>query len=166
MIIRPEAPADLPAIDRIHIEAFREHPYSQQTEHLIVRALRNSGALTLSRVAECEGTVAGHIAFSPARIDGEDLGWYTLGPVGVLPMLQGKGIGSALIREGLEGLRALGAKGCLLVGDPGYYKRFGFQNPPSLQVAEVPPEFFLCLALVGPVPSGLATHHPAFFTLA
>lgn len=74
--------------------------------------------------------------------------------------------GSALIRKGLEGFKSLRAKGCLLVGDPAYDRRFGFQNPPSLRVAEVPPEFALCQALEGPVPSGLATHHPAFFTPA
>lgn len=98
MIIRPERETDLPAIDRINLEAFKDHPYSHQTEHLIVRALRAAGALTLSLVAEAEGEVVGHIAFSPALIDGQDLGWYTLGPVAVLPGHQGQGIGAALVR--------------------------------------------------------------------
>ncbi len=110
--------------------------------------------------------MVGHIAFSPALIDGQDLGWYTLGPVAVLPGHQGQGIGAALIREGLEGLRALGARGCVLVGDPGYYTRFGFRNLPALRVDDVPPEFLMGLLLQGELPRGLVTHHPAFFVTA
>jgi len=166
MTIRPETDADFPAIDRINRDAFLHHPYSHQTEHLIVRALRASKALTLALVAEADGQVVGHVAFSPALIAGQDLGWYTLGPVAVLPAFQGKGIGSSLIQAGLQGIRALGASGCLLVGDPDYYRRFGFQNDASLHVDEVPPDFFMCLAFHGTVPHGLATHHPAFFTTA
>lgn len=166
MIIRPERETDIPAIDRINIKAFRDHPYSHQTEHLIVRALRAAGALTWSLVAEVDGEVVGHIAFSPALIDGRNLGWYTLGPVAVLPAHQGHGLGAALVRAGLEGLRALGARGSVLVGDPGYYTRFGFRHEPSLQVDDVPPEYFLCLPLGAEIPSGLVTHHPAFFVTA
>jgi putative acetyltransferase len=166
MILRPETEADIPAIDQINLEAFLHHPYSHQTEHLIVRALRASGALTLSLVAETEGQVVGHIAFSPALIDGQDLGWYTLGPVAVLPSHQRKGIGSSLIQAGLQGLRELGAKGCLLVGDPNYYLRFGFRHDPSLHIHEVPPEFFMCMSFSNDTPSGLVTHHQAFFTTA
>nr|WP_243323521.1 N-acetyltransferase [Geothrix sp. SG200] len=166
LIIRPETAADIPAIDRINLEAFQNHPYSRQTEHLIVRALRASGALTLSLVAERQGQVVGHIAFSPALIQGEDLGWYTLGPVAVLPSHQRQGIGASLIRAGLDGLRSLGANGCLLVGDPAYYTRFGFRHVPSLGIHEVPPEYVMCLPFTGDVPSGLVTHHPAFFTTA
>jgi putative acetyltransferase len=166
MILRPETAADASAIERVTIDAFLHHPYSHQTEHHIVRALRAAGALSLSLVAEMEGQVVGHIAFSPAVIRGEDLGWYTLGPVAVLPPHQRQGIGSLLIRTGLDRLRALGARGCLLVGDPGYYRRFGFRHLPALRIAEVPAEFFLGLPFGEEVPSGLVTHHPAFFATA
>ena len=166
MNLRPETDADIPAIDRINLDAFLNHPYSHQTEHLIVRALRASGALTLSLVAEVDDQVLGHIAFSPALIDGRDLGWYTLGPVAVLPAFQRKGIGSSLVHAGLQDLRALRASGCLLVGDPNYYRRFGFQHAASLHVDDVPPEFFMCLAFHETIPHGLVTHHPAFFTTA
>jgi putative acetyltransferase len=166
MIVRPERDTDLTAIDQINVEAFKDHPYSHQTEHLIVRALREAGALTRSLVAEAEGAVVGHIAFSPALIDGQDRGWYTLGPVAVLPVHQGRGICGALVRAGLEELRTLGARGCVLVGDPGYYTRFGFRNLPTLRVDDVPPEYFMGLALGTEVPSGLVTHHPAFFVTA
>lgn len=166
MIIRPETPADLAAIDHINVEAFKDHPYSHQTEHLIVRALRADGALTLSLVAEVEGEVVGHIAFSPAMIDGQEVGWYTVGPLAVLPAHQGRGIGGALIREGLAGMRSLGARGCVLVGDPGYYTRFGFRHVPALRVDDVPPEYFMALPLGETIPSGLVTHHAAFFVTA
>ncbi|HEY3399338.1 MAG TPA: N-acetyltransferase [Geothrix sp.] len=166
MIIRPETEADVPAIDRINIEAFLNHPFSHQTEHLIVRALRASGALALSLVADLDGQVVGHIAFSPALIDGQNLGWYTLGPVAVLPSHQRQGIGSMLVNAGLDGIRALGANGCLLVGDPSYYIRFGFKHQPSLRIHEVPPEYFMGISFSEDIPSGLVTHHQAFFTMA
>jgi putative acetyltransferase len=166
MDLRPETETDLAAIDRIHLEAFKDHPYSHQTEHLIVRALRVAGALTLSLVAEAEGEVVGHIAFSPASIDGQDRGWYTLGPLAVQPAHQGKGLGAALVLAGLEDLRALGAQGCVLVGDPAYYTRFGFRHEPTLRVEGVPPEYVLCLPLRGAIHGGLVTHHPAFFVSA
>lgn len=166
MIIRPETKADIPSIDQINIEAFLNHPYSHQTEHLIVRALRSSGALTLSLVAELDGQVVGHIAFSPALINGQNHGWFTLGPVAVLPSHQKKGIGSSLINAGLQGIRALKANGCLLVGDPNYYTRFGFEHFNSLHVHEVPPEYFMCLPFTEDIPTGLVTHHQAFFTTA
>lgn len=166
MLIHPETPLDHAAIRTINLEAFANHPYSHQTEHLIVEALRSAGALTLSLVAEDQGQVVGHIAFSPALVDGVDLGWYTLGPVAVSPDRQRQGIGSRLVRAGLEALRGLGANGCLLVGDPHFYERFGFRNAPSLRVEEVPAEYFLCLPFAGEVPRGIATHHPAFFVTA
>ncbi len=91
MTIRPEAPADFHAIENIHLAAFANHLYSRHTEHLIVNALRADGALTVSLVAEAEGEVVGHIAFSPVTIGGRDCRWFALGPVGVLPARQRQG---------------------------------------------------------------------------
>lgn len=162
MIIRSETPADFEAIRKINIESFADHPYSHQTEHLIVEALREAGALTLSLVAEDKGEVIGHIAFSRAWIDTVDMGWFMLGPVAVLPPHQRRGIGSRLVEEGLEKLRRLGAKGCALVGNPAFYNRFGFRSGSGLNVYGVPPEFLLCLSLVGEIPSGCLTYHEAF----
>jgi hypothetical protein len=82
MIVRPESPRDVDAIRRVNIEAFRDHPFSQQTEHLIVEALRAADALDISLVAELDGSVVGHIAFSQAQIGDEASGWYLLGPGG------------------------------------------------------------------------------------
>jgi putative acetyltransferase len=180
MKIRAETPADYAAIRDIHIAAFAKHPFSRQTEHLIVEALRESDALTIGLVAvdekaavgrpspeaalpqTNEGAVVGHIAFSPAKIDGKDCGWFMLGPIGVEPKRQRQGIGRALVKEGLRQLRDLGAEGCVLVGDPAYYTRLGFQHHPSLTMAGVPAEVILSLPLSEHVPQGEVTHHVAF----
>lgn len=166
MNIRPETAQDLDAIQQINIDAFADHPFSHQTEHLIVNALREAGALTISLVVEDHGQVVGHIAFSPALIDGEDIGWFTLGPIAVTPTRQRQSIGSRLIGAGIEALRQLGAHGCLLVGDPNYYLRFGFRHSQLLAVEHVPPEYFMCLPLAGEIPRGAVTHHPAFYVTA
>ena len=166
MPIRPESPPDEEAIDLIQREAFAVHPYSRQTEHLIVAELRKAGALTLSLVADVETpggqATVGHIAFSPLLIDSANCGWQILGPVGVRPAWQRQGIGTELVRAGLARLRATGARGCLLVGDPALYTRFGFAAHAQLLVPGVPPEYVLSLAFSGAVPAGTATHHAAF----
>jgi putative acetyltransferase len=163
MIIRPELPTDFASIRNIHIAAFANHPYSHQTEHLIVEGLRADGAMTLSLVAEVDGNVVGQIAFSPVKIDGKDCGWLGLGPVAVTPSLQRQGIGQALVNEGLKQIRGLGARGCVLVGDPAFYRRFGFQNNPVLRMEGVPPEVVMCLPMGDKMLAGNVTHHPAFF---
>ncbi|OIO02295.1 MAG: GNAT family N-acetyltransferase [Desulfovibrionaceae bacterium CG1_02_65_16] len=169
MLIRPEIPADIAAIREINLAAFADHPYSRQTEHLIVEALRAAGALVVSLVAQEDGAsrsvvgrVVGHIAFSRAAIDDSDKGWFLLGPVAVLPGLQRRGIGSALVRAGLDELRGLGAQGCVLVGDAAFYARFGFRQARGLTYPGVPQEFVLCLPLAGDEPEGEVGHHAAF----
>jgi putative acetyltransferase len=162
MIIRDEAPIDAERIAAVTIAAFRGKPYSRQTEHFILRDLRAAGALAVSLVAEVEGVVVGHAAFSPVGISDGSAGWYGLGPVSVLPEHQRQGIGRALITEGLSRLKALGGRGCVLVGDPGYYTRLGFRSPPSLALDGVPPAFFLALPFGDQIPQGRATFHPAF----
>jgi putative acetyltransferase len=165
MIIRQETPQDWPAIEAVHIAAFANHPHSRQTEHLIVNALRTSHALSVSLVAELEGRVVGHIAFSPAKINGQASRWFLLGPVGVLPEFQRKGIGKELIRKGIAAIQLLGAEGCALVGEPGYYSQFGFIHVPGLVFEGVPAEaaeYCMCLPLTGQLPVGLLSHHAAF----
>lgn len=162
IIIRPETPSDHAAISSITESAFRTLEISSNTEHFIVDALRAAGALTISLVAEQEGRVVGHIAFSPITVSDDTTDWYGLGPVSVVPELQRQGIGKALIREGLAQLRTLGAKGCCLVGHPEYYRQFGFTNTPDLSHEGVPPEVFFALAFEGPVPKGTVKFHDAF----
>jgi putative acetyltransferase len=164
MTIRPESANDYDAIRAILIAAFANHPYSHQTEHLIVEALRADNAMTVALVAEIDGKVVGHIAFSPAKIGGKECNWFTLGPIAVLPDLQRQGIGTSLVNEGLRTIRGLGAEGCVLVGDPAYYKRFGFRSDPALTMEGIPAENLMCLPIVEPVPRGEVSHHPAFWT--
>ena len=119
MIIRNEKDSDIEAISEVTIAAFTNHPYSQNTEQFIIKALRAANALAVSLVAVMEGRVVGHIAFSPVSISGRSCDWYGLGPISVLPDRQKQGIGKALMNEGLSALRNRGAKGCALVGDRG-----------------------------------------------
>ena len=162
IIIRSEMESDSGTILEITEAAFQNHPYSHQTEQFILNALREAKALTISLVAEVEKKVVGHIAFSPVTISDGSLGWYGLGPVSVLPELQRQGIGKSLIHEGLSLLRSSGAKGCVLVGDPGYYKRFGFRNLPDMVIEGVPQEYFLALPFEGNKARGVVTFHEGF----
>ena len=162
MIIRPETTSDDDAIRQIVIAAFADHPFSHQTEHLIVEGLRADDALTVSLAAEVDGKVVGQIAFSPVKIGGKDHGWLALGPVAVLPTFQRRGIGQALVNEGLKTIRDLGAQGCILVGEPAFYNRFGFRHDPALRMEGVPPEVLLCLSMCDEIPQGSVTHHSAF----
>jgi putative acetyltransferase len=162
VIVHPETDRDSDGIREVNIVAFQGHPYSQQTEHLIVEALRAADALELSLVAESDGEVVGHIAFSAAAIGGSSTGWFLLGPVAVQPARQGEGIGRALVETGLEALRSRGARGCVLVGDPAFYGRFGFRQCLGVTWHGVPDENVLCLLMCGEMPAGEVVHHPAF----
>jgi putative acetyltransferase len=137
-------------------------PYSSRTEHLIVDALRAEGALALSLVAVIENLIVGHVAFSLVEISEASGTWYLLGPVSVLPAEQRRGIGSAVIRTGLARLRASGAAGCVLAGDPRYYTRFGFAHDPSITLEGVPPEAWLALRFLPSGDRGSVRLHPAF----
>ena len=164
--IRDETPADVDAINAVTIAAFQPLEISSHTEQFVVTALRAAGALSLSLVAEVAGQVVGHIAFSPIILSDGSLHWYGLGPVSVLPAYQRQGIGKALIHEGLARLKAIHAQGCCLVGHPGYYTKFGFQNVPGLALEGVPPEVFFTLSMDGHVPHGTVNFHPAFWATA
>jgi putative acetyltransferase len=162
VIIRDETPADVDDIAEVTEAAFRTMEISNHTEQFIVAALRDAGALAVSLVAEVDGRVVGHIAFSPVTMSDGTPDWYGLGPVSVLPEHQRQGIGGALIEEGLSRLKALNARGCCLVGHPGYYTRFGFENSASLAFEGVPPEFFFVLSFDGSCPQGTVQFHEAF----
>ncbi len=125
ILIRDETKDDAAVITEVTVAAFEPMAISNHTEQFIIEALRFARALTLSLVAEVDGRVVGHIAFSPVAISDGTNDWYGLGPVSVLPMSQRRGIGKALIQEGLSRLKDLHAKGCCLVGHPQYYRRFG-----------------------------------------
>jgi putative acetyltransferase len=160
--IRSETNDDTGAIAEVTIAAFQALEISNHTEQFIVEALRDAKVLTVSLVAEVDGRVIGHIAFSPVTISDGTQDWYGLGPVSVLPEYQRQGIGKALIHEGLSRLKGMQARGCCLVGHPEYYKKFGFDNIPELVHEGVPPEVFLALSFDGKTPRGTVTFHEGF----
>ncbi len=160
MLIRDETVTDAPAIRKVVTEAMKLLPQSSGTEAAIIDRLREEKALSLSLVAEDGGEVVGYLAASQARI-GEVPGWGLIGPVAVLPLRHGEGIGSALMGEAIRRLQA-GCKGAALVGDPGYYGRFGFRAYPGLRLAGIPPRFVQALIFNGDVPDGELIHHAAF----
>lgn len=161
--IRRETPDDIAAIHNLTARAFENAPHTSHTEHLIVDALRDRRALTLSLVAELPGHgIVGHIAFSHVSVEGHDYGWYGLGPVSVEPAFQRRGIGSELITAGLARLKGIGARGCVLVGDPAFYHRFGFAPLPGLVYPDLPAEYFMGLAFGKTQPTGIVAFDPAF----
>jgi putative acetyltransferase len=162
LILRKETIADIDAITEVTIAAFKNLAVSNQTEQYIINALRDADALTLSLVAEIDGRIVGHIAFSPVSISDGTKDWYGLGPISVLPEYQKQGIGKSLVNEGLSLLKELCGQGCALVGDPNYYKRFGFRNYPELVHEGIPQEVFLALPFNEKVPKGTIDFHKSF----
>ena len=167
--LRHETPADEAAIAAVTIAAFRNAAHSGHNEHRIVGALRAAGRLTVSLVAEADGQVVGHAAASPVTVSDGAQGWYGLGgPVSVSPEHhdRGIGIGSSLVREVLRFLADRHAAGCVVLGEPAYYGRFGFRPQPGLVLPGVPPEYFQALAFRSTMPSGRVSYDEAFMVSA
>lgn len=162
MQIRTERPADDAAIHELTFAAFAPMPFSSGTEAPIIRALRRSGDLTLSLVAEEDGEIVGHVAFSPVTIDGVHAGWFGLGPISVQADRQRQGIGKALIARGLELLRQHGAAGVALIGNPEIYGRVGFESDGLLAYGDLDRRFVQRLVLSGPAPRGELKFAPSF----
>ena len=141
-----------------HLEA----PHTSYTEQFIVKALRNSRALTISLVAEEDGVIVGHVAVSPISISDGTPDWFGLGPFSVIPECQNRGVGSKLMHEAISALKNTGAAGCVLLGDPIYYSRFGFKPKPNLILPDVPPEYFQALSFRSHLPQGIVAYHDAF----
>lgn len=145
--IRSETPEDIASIHRVNKEAF-----GGTGEAELVDNLRNRGVLTLSLVATDGGKVAGHISFSPVNIATGSSGFEAIGlaPMSVLPDYQRRGIGSQLVRAGLEECRRLGHEIVVVLGHPDYYPRFGFipARPKGIDCEfEVPEEAWMVLEL-------------------
>ena len=162
IVIRNETHDDVCTITEVTIEAFKTLEISNHTEQFIIEALRAAKALTVSLVAEMDGRVIGHIAFSPVTISDGTPNWYGLGPVSVLPEHQLKGIGKALIKGGLSRLKDMNARGCCLVGHPDYYRKFGFKNMFGFVHEGVPQEVFFALSFDGHTPQGTVAFHVGF----
>ncbi len=148
--IRPETDEDTTRITKINDRAF-----GQEDEGILVQRLRRADAFDagLSLVAEVDGTVIGHILFYPVVIEsGVGSNWtLALAPMAVIPELQNKGIGSALVAEGLEAARKRGHRSVIVLGHAEYYPRFGFRPASRWDIKapfEAPDEAFLALELV------------------
>ena len=162
---RPESPEDIAAIAEVNRQAF-----GQPGEADLVDELRAVGALSLSMVAEADGKVVGHVAFSPMRLDQQPdtpraLG---LGPMAVLPEYQNQGIGLGLLQAGLDACRQQGAEIVLVLGHPKFYPRAGFEVASGFGIRceyNAPEEAFMAIELVaGSIAqyAGVAHYHPAF----
>ncbi|MET3819960.1 putative acetyltransferase [Burkholderia sp. PvR073] len=166
--LRDERAGDVDAIGRVIMAAFADEPRHGQLERQVVDVLRADGALGVSLVAERDERVIGHVAFSPVSIGGEPAGshaWYGLAPLAVRPECRRQSIGAGLVRTGLDALRRRGARGCVVLGDPAYYARFGFVPSGDLVFADAPREYFLALSFdeAAPRPSGEVRYHAAFY---
>jgi len=128
-MIRFAGPADHIAIDTVTTAAF-----GRPDEARLVGRLRTEGDAMFELVAEEAGAVVGHILFSRLWADRDEL-YAALAPVSVAPGRQGTGVGSALVRTGLERAPQFGAMGVLVLGDPAYYGRFGFRRETALGVS-------------------------------
>ncbi|MGY3884362.1 GNAT family N-acetyltransferase [Aeromonas aquatica] len=162
ILIRPEVGTDHDAIEAVTVAAFLEAPHTDHNEQQIIRDLRVAGALSLSLVAEREGQVVGHLCFSPVTITDGSQGWFGLGPIAVSPALHGKGVGSRLMAAGLAALEANGAAGCVVLGDPGFYGRFGFLADERLVLPGIPPEYFMARRFRDEQARGEVSYHAAF----
>jgi len=171
MLLRQENPADREAIHAVHLAAFAKHSVPV-VEAKLVDELRADGDLigALSIVAERDGVVVGHVCCSPGRIGEDTKSAVGLGPLGVLPEFHAAGVGSALMHAVLGAADALGHGAVVLLGDPGYYSRFGFVlaerhgiTPP---VAEWAPHFQVrTLGAHNPSLQGEFRYSPAFYRL-
>jgi putative acetyltransferase len=158
--IRAEAAGDAAAVRTVNAAAF-----GREAEAELVDAVRSAEAAVLSLVAVWQGEIVGHALFTPVAVGGGRA--VALGPLAVHPDRQGQGVGTALVREGLRRLATLGHGAVIVLGDPGYYRRFGFRPASAFGVSwdrPVPDEVFMALELRAGALSGGGTvrYLPAF----
>lgn len=171
--IRAETSEDIDAVRLVNESAF-----GRAEEARLVDALRVAAHPHISLVAEVDGRVVGHIFFSPVTLETEDEGsaietgdeggaMFGLAPMAVLPEYQNQGVGSRLVREGLNECRRSGGGAVVVLGHPAYYPRFGFV-PASAKGLRceypVPDEAFMVAELTRGALSGrgLVKYHPEF----
>jgi putative acetyltransferase len=162
--IRPEQPEDAPAIDAVNRAAF-----DQPAEATLVALLREQAAPLISLVADDDGEIVGHVLFSPVTLTGHgEASIMGLAPMAVRPAMQRRGIGSMLVRAGLDACTRLGCDAVVVLGHAQYYPRFGFRPASAFRLRceyDVPDEVFMALEL-GPGrlagKSGTIRYHPVF----
>ena len=164
-LLRHETSADADAVRAVNDAAF-----GRPGEGRVVDALRERGELEVSLIAEEDGVVVGHIAFSPAVLhsDGGPRQVGALGPMAVRPDRQRRGIGSRLVIAGLDVCRLRGRGVVVVLGHPEFYPRFGFAPSRPLGIAceyAVPDEVFMVAELASGVLAGhggIVRYSPAF----
>lgn len=159
--IRPETPSDAGAIRAVNTAAF-----NGAQESALVDALRDDGDLVLSLVAAINDVIVGHVAFSRMRIehDGRTDPAIALAPVAVRPEHHRKGIGTALVKDGLLQLKKKGETIVFVLGEPEYYGRFGFRTEPAAPFASpYAGPYFQSLALSQRAPSSGAVRYARAF---
>ena len=147
IVIRHEKPEDIPLIYSVHEQAFKI-----DAEAGLADKLRQACADHLSLVADDNGSIAGHIMFTPVLIkNGKVIQGMGLAPMAVLPSQQRRGIGTLLIQSGLQSLQDKGCPFVIVLGHPDYYRRFGFQPASGFNIKSqwegVPDEAFMILVL-------------------
>jgi putative acetyltransferase len=165
VIIRRETAADHGVIRQVNQAAF-----GTDEESDLIESLRAEGVVLLSSVAELDGAIVGHVLFSRMWIDTTEraIDAVTLSPVAVLPACQRQGIGSRLIRDGLDSLRRSGERIVIVVGHPAYYPRFGFSSARARPLGSpFPPDAFMALELAAGALDGIRgwVKYPAAFRL-
>nr|WP_174506463.1 N-acetyltransferase [Acinetobacter sp. Marseille-Q1620] len=162
VLIRKEKAEDIDDIFKLIETAFQNQPYATHTEQFIVNALRASSELTLSLVATEQQKIIGQVAISPVTISSGATDWYGLGPISVLPERQHQGIGSLLMQAALNKLKQINAQGCILVGDPVFYHRFGFHTCPDLHYPNIAQEYVQVASFTEALPKGVVMFSEAF----
>jgi putative acetyltransferase len=164
MDVRLERSRDLLAIHALITAAF-----GRDAEADLVDRLRAAGTLAHSLVAEQGGALLGHVALSPVSVQGAFMpGILGLAPLAVHPDHQSQGIGGALVEAAITAARRYAAKLVVVLGEPAYYRRFGFRPAAGLGLTCPWPEAgeaFQALVLAPPVPRGLVRYHDAFEAL-
>ena len=166
MHIRAEAPQDFASVHEINLAAF-----GGEGEARLVGLLREQADPLISLVADDEGNVVGHILFTPVSLPGSDCLAMGLAPMAVAPMRQRSGIGSALVKAGLERCKELGAVAVVVLGHPEFYSKFGFSPADRFGLRceyDAPAEAFMAIELrAGALrgASGTVKYHAAFSQL-
>ena len=166
MRIRAEVPRDYLSVHQITAA-----PFGVETEAKLIGVLRAQASPVVSLVAEDNGTLAGHILFSPVSLPGSEALAMGLAPMAVTPLRQRRGIGSALVRAGLARCQELGAVAVVVVGHPEFYPKFGFSPAERFGLKceyDVPAGAFMAIELhAGALrgASGTVKYHAAFSQL-
>lgn len=161
-LIRPEHADDYAAIYDGTKRAFAPTLFAGGDEQEWIGRFRGAGVLALSLLAEMDGRVVGQITLTPAFAADGSPGWFALGPIAVAPEFPSKKIGSEMMGAVIVWLREQDAAGCVLVGNPAYYSRFGFKRYPALAPEREPAEYYQILPLRVKEPSVVVGFHPLF----